>query len=52
MNSRSATRVLRDYRNFVHPQKEKKVKYECNEAEAGLAKYGLDGICDHLEKTL
>src|SRR5262249_38712301 len=42
--------VLRDYRNFVHPQKEKKAKHECNEAEAGLAKYGLDGVCDHLEK--
>jgi hypothetical protein len=44
--------VLRDYRNFVHPQKEKKAKHECNEAEAGLAKYGLDGVCDYLEKTL
>jgi hypothetical protein len=44
--------VLRDYRNFVHPQKERKAKHECNEAEAGLAKYGLDGVCDHLENTL
>jgi hypothetical protein len=44
--------VLRDYRNFVHPQKEKKAKHECNKAEAGLAKHGLDGVCDHLEKTL
>lgn len=44
--------VLRDYRNFVHPQKEKKAKHECNEAEAGLAKYGLDGVCNHFEKTL
>lgn len=44
--------VLRDYRNFVHPQKEKKAKHECNEAEAGLAKHGLDGVLDHLEKTL
>jgi hypothetical protein len=44
--------VLRDYRNFVHPKKELKAKHECTESEAGLAKYGLDGVCDHLEKTL
>lgn len=44
--------VLRDYRNFVHPKKELKAQHECNEAEAGVAKYGLDGVCDHLEKTL
>jgi hypothetical protein len=44
--------VLRDYRNFVHPQKEKEARHECNEAEAGLAKYGLDGVCDHFEKAL
>jgi hypothetical protein len=44
--------VLRDYRNFVHPQKEIRASHACTEAEAGLAKYGLDGVCDHLEKTL
>jgi hypothetical protein len=44
--------VLREYRNFVHPQKELKAKHDCTEAEAGLAKYGLDGVCDHLAKTL
>jgi hypothetical protein len=44
--------VLRDYRNFVHPQVELKSQHECNEAEAGLAKYGLDGVCDHFDKTL
>ena len=44
--------VLRDYRNFVHPQVELKAQHECNEAEAGLAKYGLDGVCDHFDKTL
>lgn len=51
---RAATidQVLRDYRNFVHPQKERKAKHECSESEAGLAKYGLDGVCDHLERTL
>jgi hypothetical protein len=51
---RAATidQVLRDYRNFVHPRKEIKEQHECSEAEAGLAKYGLDGVCDHLQKTL
>lgn len=51
---RAATidQVLRDYRNFVHPQRELKAKHECSESEAGLAKYGLDGVCDHLAKTL
>jgi hypothetical protein len=44
--------VLRDYRNFVHPQVELKSQHECNETEAGLAKYGLDGVCDHFDKTL
>jgi hypothetical protein len=44
--------VLRDYRNFVHPKKEIKAQHECTEAEAGLAKYGLDGVCNHFEKTL
>ena len=51
---RAATidQVLRDYRNFVHPRKEIKKQHECSKAEAGLAKYGLDGVCDHLQKTL
>jgi hypothetical protein len=44
--------VLRDYRNFVHPKKEIKAAHECTEAEAGLAKYALDGVCNHLEATL
>lgn len=44
--------VLRDYRNFVHPHVELRSKHECREAEAGLARYGLDGVCDHLERTL
>jgi hypothetical protein len=51
---RAATidQVLRDYRNFAHPRKEIKEKHECSDAEAGLAKYGLDGVCDHLQRTL
>jgi hypothetical protein len=44
--------VLRDYRNFVHPIKELRVGHECGEVEAGLAKYALDGVCDHLAATL
>jgi hypothetical protein len=44
--------VLRDYRNFVHPKKEIKSAHQCTEAEAGLAKYALDGVCNHLEATL
>jgi|ERR1017187_920388 hypothetical protein len=44
--------VLRRYRNFVHPKREIKEEHQCNEPEAGLAKYGLDGVCDHLERTL
>ena len=53
-SERAATidQVVRDYRNFVHPHVEKAAHHECSEAEAGLAKYGLDGVCDHLEKTL
>jgi hypothetical protein len=44
--------VLRDYRNFVHPLKEIQAGHECGEVEAGLAKYALDGVCDHLANTL
>ncbi|MBN9120810.1 MAG: hypothetical protein J0I06_16950 [Planctomycetes bacterium] len=44
--------VLRDYRNFVYPKKEVRAKHQCTEAEAGLAKFGLDGVCNHLEATL
>lgn len=44
--------VLRDYRNFVHPDRERRAKHECTEAEAGLAKYALEGVCNHLEATL
>ena len=39
--------TLRDYRNFVHPLKELRAAHECSEAEALLAKGGLDGICNH-----
>jgi hypothetical protein len=44
--------VLRDYRNFVHPKKEIRSMHPCGKAEAGLAMHGLDGVCDHLERTL
>ncbi len=45
-------RVLRDYRNFVHPKVEVKTASPCTEAEATLAKGGLDAVCNHLQATL
>ena len=44
--------TLREYRNFVHPHAEVRANHACTESEAGLAKYGLDGVCEHLERTL
>lgn len=44
--------ILRDYRNFVHPNKEIRAEHHCNEAEAYMAKGALDGICDHFARTL
>lgn len=41
--------VIRDYRNFVHPNKEIRSAHPCSEAEALLAKGALDGICNYLE---
>ncbi len=43
--------VLRDYRNFVHPNKEIRSSFECTEAEAYLAIGALDGVCNHLESN-
>lgn len=48
----SIDQVLRDYRNFVHPQKELRAKHQCTEAEAYMAKGCLDGVYNHLEVTL
>jgi hypothetical protein len=42
-------KVLRDFRNFVHARKELKSGHAIGESEAGLAKYGLDAVCDHLK---
>jgi len=42
-------RVLRDYRNFVHPKVEIRNAHPCTEAEALLAKGALDGVCNFLE---
>jgi hypothetical protein len=50
--AKTIDQVLRDYRNFVHPKKEIRSQHECSEAEGGLAKFCLDGVCDHLERTL
>lgn len=41
--------TLRDYRNFVHPNKEVRSGHPCTEAEALMAKGALDGVCNHLE---
>jgi len=46
----SIDQVLRDYRNFVHPNKEIKSEHQCTEAEALMAKGALDGVCNHLSK--
>jgi len=44
--------ILRDYRNFVHPNKEIRAGYPCTEAEALMAKGALDSVCNHLEASL
>ncbi len=44
--------TLRDYRNFVHPNKEVRSGHPCTEAEALMAKGALDGVCNHLEETI
>lgn len=46
---KSIDQVLRDYRNFVHPNKEIRSEHPCSEAEAYMAKGSLDGVCNHLE---
>jgi hypothetical protein len=43
-------RVLRDYRNFVHPKAEIRTGHPCGDAEAMMAKGALDAICDHLTR--
>jgi hypothetical protein len=48
MDVKAIHQVLRDYRNFVHPRKEKKAAHPCTEAEAMLAKGALDAVCNHL----
>ena len=48
-SSRSASidQILRDYRNFVHPNKEIRSAHPCTEAEAFLSKGALDSVCNH-----
>jgi hypothetical protein len=48
MDVKAIHQMLRDYRNFVHPRKEKKAAHPCTEAEAMLAKGALDAVCNHL----
>jgi hypothetical protein len=43
-------RLLRDYRNFVHPKVEIRAGYPCGEPQAMMAKGALDAICDHLTR--
>ncbi len=40
--------VLRDYRNFIHPDRETRAKHECGKEEAGLAIFALDKVYRHL----
>jgi hypothetical protein len=49
--AKTIDQVVRDYRNFVHPRKEVRSAHPCGEAEAFLAKGGLDGICDHFDRN-
>lgn len=42
-------RVLRDYRNFVHPKVEIRAAHPCTEAEALMAKGALDAVSNFLE---
>jgi hypothetical protein len=48
----SIDQILRDFRNFVHPRKEIKSRFPCDEAEALLAKGALDSICNNFEKLI
>ena len=41
--------ILRDYRNFVHPDKELRAKHPCGEPEALMAKGALDAVCNELQ---
>ena len=43
-------RVLRDYRNFVHPKKEVRAAHSCTEAEAMLSLGALNSVCNYIEK--
>ena len=45
-------RVLRNYRNFVHPKREIKDERDCTEGRAFMAKGALDAMCDHFDETL
>jgi hypothetical protein len=38
--------ILRDFRNFIHPEKETRSKYACGEGEAEMAKSALDALHD------
>jgi len=45
--AKSIDQVLRDYRNFVHPLVELRSEHPCTDAEAYMAKGGLDGVINH-----
>lgn len=49
---RNIDQSLRHFRNFVHPTKELRGKYECGEPETSLAKGALDRICNLFERTI
>ncbi len=43
--------TLRDYRNFIHPEKELRARESVGENEAGLAVHALDVVIDYLQAT-
>ncbi|WPK10743.1 hypothetical protein R6U77_12720 [Lysinibacillus louembei] len=45
--AKSIDQVLRDYRNFVHPLVEIRSEHPCTDAEAYMAKGGLDGVINY-----
>ena len=50
-NAKAIDQILRDYRNFVHPNKEVRAQHPCTEAQALMAKGALDAVCNYLESN-
>ena len=48
---KSIDAVLRDYRNFIHPTKERRAKHAPSEGFAQQAVGTLNTVCDHFERA-